>query len=321
MKVLYCGLGDDYGDPARGPSYEQMNFQTCLGAMPDVEMMHYDIGREILEHGYWGANRLLTDMVEDSKPDVLFMVMFEEQVDRDVIERISRGTKTVTVGWFCDDHWRFEGYSRHWARALDLIVTTDVAAERKYHDLGYRNVLRSQWGFNHYSYEVKPRPPVHGVTFVGQPHGNRKRTIATLERHGVKVETWGGGWPNGRISHDQMVDVFSSSLVNLNLAASSTGGLFGSGPPQIKGRLFEVTGCGGLLLTEYVTGLEDYFEIGSEIVVYRGLRDLTAKCRMLITSPSLCREIGERSRQRVMREHTMEHRLTDVLRAARNVRK
>ena len=37
---------------------------------------------------------------------------------------------------------------------------------------------------------------------------------------------------------------------------------------QIKGRNFEIPGCGGFLLTDYVPGLERYFQIGEEIVCY-----------------------------------------------------
>ena len=103
--------------------------------------------------------------------------------------------------------------------------------------------------------------------------GNRTRRVpATVDRLGAaghEVECWGEGWPAGRLDHEGMVRVFGTSRINLNLSNSSLppntirvriGRLLRRGPKhrpaQIKGRNFEVPGCGGFLLTERVPYLE-----------------------------------------------------------------
>lgn len=312
MRLLYCALGDDYGDPSRGPSFEDVNFHDTLRRMP-LELVHFDIAREILGHGYWGANRRLSEVVRAWQPDVLFSVMFEEQLDWEVVRDISRRSNTTTVGWFCDDHYRFEGYSRHWAKALEWVVTTDAEAVPRYEAIGQPNVILSQWACNPHVHRRCGCALAHDVTFVGQPHGSRRETVQWLRWHGIEVETWGQGWPNGRLSQEQMVEVFGTSRVNLNLSASSTHRVFGSDrSPQIKARVFEVPGCGGLLLTEWAPRLNEYYQLDSEIVVFRDRREVLEKVRWLLGAREECARIADAGWRRTMAEHTYERRLHSI---------
>ena len=320
MRVLYCALGFDYGDPTRGPSYERMNFEDTLRRMP-LEMIHFDFAQELLRLGYWGANRRLKELASQWKPDVMFCVMFEEQMNRSVIADLSQNTATTTVGWFCDDHWRYESYSRHWASAFNWVVTTDRQAVAKYHRSGQSQVVLSQWACNHHLYHPVATRRSYDVTFVGQPHGMRGETISFLRRQGVNVRCWGQGWPNGRVSHEEMLEIFSASKMCLNLTASSVfrGGLRSRLPgrripAQIKGRTFEVPGCGALLLTEWAPGIEDFYVPGQEAVVFRTRGQLLWLIRELLLDGELRRQIARAGYERTLREHTYERRLTEVFR-------
>ena len=320
MRVLYCALGHDYGDPTRGPGYERMNFEDTLRRMP-LEMIHFDFAQEILRLGYWGANCRLKELVSQWKPDVMFCVMFEEQMSRSVIADVSHNTPTTTVGWFCADHCRFESYSRHWASAFNWVVTTDYHAVAKYHGVGQSQVILSQWACNHHLYHPVVTGRSYDVSFVGQPHGARSATLSFLRRHGVDVECWGQGWPNGRVSHDEMLEIFSASKVCLNLSASSASrgrlqsSLMGRRvPSQIKGRVFEVPGCGALLLTEWAPGIEDFYVPGREIIVFRTRSELLRLVRELLSDDERRNQVAQAGYGRTLREHTYEKRLTEVFR-------
>src|SRR6202035_4374228 len=89
----------------------------------------------------------------------------------------------------------------------------------KYRAAGIDNVLLSQWACNRYAYSKVTDEIQHQVNFVGQPHGNRELTIERLRAAGHEVECWGFGWPAGRLSHEQMVEVFASSPLDLIDAA------------------------------------------------------------------------------------------------------
>jgi spore maturation protein CgeB len=165
----------------------------------------------------------------------------------------------------------------------------------------------------------------HELTFVGQPHGDRRATIAMLEHAGLPVECWGFGWPSGPIEHAQMVDVFASSRINLNLSNSSQAPGLNARlrrllrfhpppprPPQIKGRNFEVPGSGGFLLTERVPHLERYFELDREVAVFDGADDLSEKARRWLAHDEERAAVAEAGYRRVLAEHTYDHRFAAI---------
>jgi spore maturation protein CgeB len=183
----------------------------------------------------------------------------------------------------------------------------------------------SQWACNRYAYSRVTTDVEHEVTFVGQPHGDRRRTIDGLREDGIGVDAWGFGWPSGPISHEEMVRVFASSRINLNLSNSSeVPGLKAMlrrllrfnppppRPPQIKGRNFEVPGCGGFLLTERVPHLERYFALEREVAVYDGEEQLASKIRHWLENEQDRRAIAEAGYRRVMAEHTYDHRFAEI---------
>jgi spore maturation protein CgeB len=189
-------------------------------------------------------------------------------------------------------------------------------------------VLLSQWACNRYAYDRAAAELAYDVTFVGQPHGNREEVVERLAAAGHAVECWGFGWPAGKLGHDEMVRVFSTSRVNLNLSNSSTppntlrvrvGRLLGRGPKgpppaQIKGRNFEVPGCGGFLLTERVPHLERYFELGREVAVYDGVDDLVEQVGWWLSHEDERAAVAEAGYMRVLAEHTYDHRFEEIFR-------
>jgi spore maturation protein CgeB len=267
----------------------------------------------------------------EARPDVAFFCLFTDELDVTTIEGVRREAGCPTINWFTDDHWRFDDFSRHMAPAFSLAVTTDEDSLPKYAAAGIQNVHLSQWACNRYAYAKVTDAIEHEVTFVGQPHGNRPETIGRLRRAGHEVECWGLGWPNGRLGHDEMVRVFSSSRINLNLSNSSdpvpttlrarVGKLLGRGPkgprpPQIKGRNFEVPGCGGFLLTERVPHLERYFDLEREVGVFDDEDDLIEQVGRWLEDDSGRAAVAEAGYRRVLAEHTYDHRFEEIFRIA-----
>jgi spore maturation protein CgeB len=269
------------------------------------------------------------------KPDVAFFFLHEDEVDPATVRAVAAAGGCPALNWFADDHWRFENFTRHYAPAFDWSVTTDRDALPKYAGIGYDNVLLSQWAVNRYAYSRTAEGLEYGATFVGLPHGDRRAVVGRLEAAGVEVKCWGEGWPNGRIDHPGMVHVFGASAVNLNLSNSSTpprslrfrlGALARRRwddarqarprPRQIKGRNFEVPGCGGFLLTEAVPHLEEYFVPGEEIGVFTGTDELIEQARYWLENPEERAAVAEAGYRRTIAEHTYDHRFAAIFAAA-----
>lgn len=311
-KVLYVGMRWDYGDPARGLSFEERNFHDPLRHLPGCEVEQFDfmaIGKEV---GQAQMSELLLERVRATDPDLLFFVGFDDAHDpaREVVRAITEHTRTATLMWICDDHWRFEDYSRTWAEHLDWIVTTDEDALPKYAAAGLGDgVLLSQWAVNHRLYRPTFEPADVAVSFVGQPHGDRIEVLQRLQQRGIPVQVAGHGWGQAgpRLPFHEMVRMFCRTRVNLNLANSSCRPI-----PQIKGRNFEVPGCQALLLTPRVPHLERYFELDREVAVFSSEEELADKARFFLQNEDARRQIATRGFARCRREHTWHHRFRSL---------
>ncbi len=108
---------------------------------------------------------------------------------------------------------------------------------------------------------------------------------------------------SSRLSQDEIIAVFGSSRINLNLSASSR-----PGAEQIKGRNFEIPACGGFQLSGYAERLEDFLTIDREIVCYRTPGELVEKVKYYLEHDEERQVIAEAGWARVLRDHTYAER-------------
>jgi spore maturation protein CgeB len=330
MRILYVATRYEYGDPRLGPSFEEMNFRSALEGMGH-ELVAFDFLARARERGRARMNDELLGIAAAGVFDLAFFFLHEDQIAVRTIERLGR-LGIPTMNWFADDHWRFESFSRHYAPALTWSITTDPDAVPRYRAAGIKSVILSQWACNRYAYDRVATTLEYDVTFVGQPHGDRREVTASIRDAGFDLRCWGAGWDAGRLAHDDMVRVFGASRINLNLANSSTlrptlrmrlGALARARridtrprPPQIKGRTFEVTGSGGFLLSERAPHLERYFDVGREIAVYSSRRELIDQIGRWLRDPDGRAEVAEAGYRRVRAEHTYDRRFEDIFNTA-----
>jgi ubiquinone/menaquinone biosynthesis C-methylase UbiE/MoaA/NifB/PqqE/SkfB family radical SAM enzyme len=69
-------------------------------------------------------------------------------------------------------------------------------------------------------------------------------------------------------------------------------------------RLFEATGCGALLITDYKDNLHELFEIGKEIVAYRSPEECAALVNYYLSNPDEALAIAQAGQARTLRDHT-----------------
>jgi spore maturation protein CgeB len=326
MRILYVGMKYDYGKPEQGYSFEHHNFFDSLVNMGN-DIIYFDFMTLMQQHGRDWMNDRLLEVAKEEKADLMFTVLFKDELDRKVVKKISSSTDTVTLNWFCDDHWRFDNFSRDWAPCFDYVVTTAASALPKYERIGYENVIKSQWACNHFSYKKLDLPLDHDVTFIGQPHGNRRMIIRAIKDAKIDVLTWGNGWESGRVTQEEMIKIFNRSRINLNLSNSSNHILLSKlrallklngnerlskHNDQIKGRNFEIPGCGGFILTGKADNLEDYYTDGKDIVCFETVNDIIGKINYYIENDDDRKKIADAGYKRTLSEHTYVHRFNDI---------
>ncbi|MBI5020376.1 MAG: glycosyltransferase [Ignavibacteriales bacterium] len=343
-RLLYIGLKYDYGKPELGFSYEYFNLYNSLIRSENYQVDFFPFDEIMRDIGRDNMNKRLIETVHELKPDCCFFVLFTDEIKKETIQTITEKSGSITFNWFGDDHWRFENYSKHWAPLFDWISTTDSLSVDMYQRIGCKNVIKTQWGFNHHLYKNHDVVKEHDVTFIGQSHSNRKRILHQLEKNGLNIKCWGKGWENGRLNHEDMVKMFSRSKINLNFTESSIvfdwkpitkvfinrraddslhfnsplqmlrniKVLTGKRRHQIKGRNFEIPGSGGFLLTQYADNLDEYFIPGKEIAVFSDTNDLKDKIKYYLSNDEERENIRQAGFQRALRDHTYEKRFVDI---------
>jgi len=346
MKIFYVAAKYDYGDPARGHSFEHYNFYDSLVKMNggENEVVYFPFDEIILKYGKEKMNKKLLETVVAEEPDLCFFILTGEQIKKETVKKITHQQKIITLNWFCDDSWRFDNFSKYWAPFFSWVVTTDYEAIKKYQKIGYKNAIKSQWACNHFLYRPVSSKKRCDVAFIGQPHSNRVEIVEKIKNSGIKIETWGKGWPNGRISQEDMIKVFSESKINLNLSKGSLSNIprslmrillersknkrvrfrnpkywigefksfLGKKRNQIKGRNFEILGCGGFLITEKANDIKSYYESGKEIITYESLGDLIKKIKYYLKNEKEREKIAMAGYERTLKEHTYEKRFNKI---------
>lgn len=150
------------------------------------------------------------------------------------------------------------------------------------------------------------------VSFVGACYGWRPRFVQKLKRLGVRVECFGKGWPNGPLSDEEMVKLYSRSRINLGFSGIAHSRKF----TCLKGRDFEVPMSGGLYLTQDSSELDLVFEVGKEILTYETEEDCARTIFSILADPGRAAAIRQAGHIRCLRDHTYEARWSKVFRVA-----
>jgi len=271
LKILYVDLKYDYGIKSRGMNaIGQDGFKASFeNLVHDVETFYYDDYLNALP----ALQVTLCEFADSVKPDLIFFCLYQEQFSHQTLQYLKNSY--TTMNWFGDDQWRFESFTSLYANDFTWCITTDQFSMDKYHAIGQKNVIYSQWAaIDAHSVNKENAGYAYDVSFVGGYHPYRKWFIEKLQKQGVSVDVVGHGWPNGSLSNDDMNRVFAESKINLNISNSSSldiSYVFSSlrtcvntlrstkTSSQMKARNFEIPFFGGFQLTDYVPTLDFCF--------------------------------------------------------------
>ena len=73
-------------------------------------------------------------------------------------------------------------------------------------------------------------------------------------------------------------------------------------------RLYEVTGVGSVLVTDWKANMPELFDIDRDVIVYRSIEECMEKVRYMMDHPDARSEMAARGRRRTLTEHTVFHR-------------
>ena len=261
------------------------------------------------------------------QPD-LILALAQAPLTPEAIQKL-RALKVPVVFWFVED-FRTLPYWNEVVTSYDHIFTFQ---DGEFHDL-----LRSKGVRDCYYLPQACFPDIHkrlplteeemtsygvDVSFMGAAYHNRVQSFPRLMNLDFKI--WGTEWNletplgrlvqnnNKRLSSEEIVKIYNAAKINLNLHSSTYH--YGIHPDGdfVNPRTFEISACQGFQLVDSRKDLSRMFKVGEEIIAFDTLDQMQDQINYYLSRPEERNAITLKSYQRVVEEHTMEHRMQELL--------
>lgn len=154
-------------------------------------------------------------------------------------------------------------------------------------------------------------------SFVGSVSSSHRNRLQFLNHVATRVplEIWGVGIDElsadsslrqryrGQAWGLDMFTVLASSKITINNHIDAASRF------SNNMRLFEATGCGALLITDYKDNLNELFQIGKEVVAYRSAEECCALVQYYLSHLDEAEEIARAGQARTLAEHSYNRRM------------
>jgi hypothetical protein len=262
------------------------------------------------------SEQVLLAQIEEFRPDVVLNqdVFY---VDVPLMRRIKQIGNPVLVAQVGIEPSRGIDWSIY-----DLMLSQLPRIVQAFRDAGVRAEV------THLAFEpglLDDLPPVPAqdvdISFVGSVSEDHRQRIALLEavaaRHDLKL--WGNiprslpsssplhGCFQGEVWGADMYQTLRRSKITLNSHIDIAGREAGNM------RLFEATGVGAFLLTDYKDNLHTLFEPDRDVAVWRSIDDCLASIGRYLPDANGRAAIARAGQNRTMAQHTYSHRAQEIL--------
>mgnify|MGYP000165086477 CR=1 FL=1 len=320
MRILACCPYGYYG--GRAASYEYLSFVEIPRRLGHT-VQHFDYAAAAAANRE-AMNEFFLHAAKTGGYDLVFVMTLGEEFLPQTLDEARR--YVPTLAWNCDDDYRWDEYSRHYAPHYTFMVTTYrhvYEANRAAHP----NLRLSQWGCTGFDDGLATAKDI-AFSFVGGGHGVRLYQIERLRRL-AGLQAFGKAVPPPRSTLQRWCRALAQRLPGVTLAAESTElpdqaavkALWNRSKisftpldatrgavTQIKARVFDMGLSGTVMLCTHNPLLHEFYEPGQEYVEFNRVDDCAEKVRWLLQHDAERRAIAERYYRRTRSEHLWEHR-------------
>jgi spore maturation protein CgeB len=263
----------------------------------------------------------------DFQPD-LILALAQAPLTPQAIERL-KSLKVPVAFWFVED-FRTLPYWKEVASSYDYFFTIQQGEVfGQLESAGAKSVYYLPQGcFPDEQRPLKLSPDerkTYGadLSFMGAAYYNRRQSFPQLLGHDFKI--WGTGWDlqspvgqcvqneNCRVSSKESVKIYNGAKIHLNLHSSTYHEGVNPDGDFVNPRTFEISACGGFQLVDQRSELCDLLLEGGEIATFKSVADLKQKISYYLEHEEERQLIAQKGRERVLAEHTLEHRMTEML--------
>lgn len=233
---------------------------------------------------------------------------------------------TILPKYATDRGFKFNYYVHADLSEFDAFFSNSKGVIPDLEEMGARNVHPLYYAADPGLFTPIPVPKDIDVSFYGHGSEFREEWMTKLIAHPseklpeLKYSVGGKGFgiPLGKadlagpLSYSEFRKYCCRSKVCLNITRWSHTNVFASA----TARPFELAAYGACIVSQPYNGIEEWFDVGRELIVVKDEREALEVTSGLVSSEDERLKIGERAREKVLREHTYHNRadlVTSVL--------
>ena len=172
------------------------------------------------------------------------------------------------------------------------------------------NILYAGMAANQFIFHPLNIERIYDIGFFGQFYGERRYWLSTIQgyakNNNIKTHFIYGHSSKIRLSWEDLNKIYNQNKINLSFAPMESSGRI------VNMRTFEICLTGTLQLMEYTPCLEEYFEIGEEIVCWSSKKELFDKLTYFIKNDDEREKIAKKGYERAIKEHTWSNRAETI---------
>lgn len=163
------------------------------------------------------------------------------------------------ANWNPDDFFNQKNSSRHLRKSYYLYDIVYSAREHLFNDYlsrGFKKIIYLEWYYIPWLHKFKDVTDLkRKITFIGTRSNRREKILMSIKEN-YNIEIWGSGWSNSTLKNKPNIvirneilkqrdftEIISNSLINLNILTVEN-------QDFTNLKIFEITACGGFILTE-----------------------------------------------------------------------
>jgi spore maturation protein CgeB len=269
-------------------------------------------------------NHRLIASVREIKPDFI-IILKGETISFNTLLAL-RKFKIPLTSWWVDDPFLFPEVVNHFD-IFDMLFIFDKRYITNLEAQGIKNVQYLPCACDHNTFHPMDIDPSEyadfdcEVGYIATYYPERAQLLKQLK--GFDVGLWGGGWEKTDVLDDFPKNTWRGRYIapsdankvyniarmcpNIHHKQTQSGGL--------NTRTFEILAAGGFELVDAVSGLEDLFDVGREIITYSSPDQFRQLTEYYLAHPDERDEVTSRGRARVLSDHTYVQRVKRILTA------
>jgi len=237
---------------------------------------------------------------------------------------------TILPKYTVDRGFKFNYYEGAELSEYDAFLTNSKGCIPDLQEMGAKNVYPLYYG-------VDPElcAPINlkkdiDVFFFGYGSDFREKwmekliTIPSQKMPEMNFVVGGGGFRInlgnakmiGDVSYSEWREFCCRSKINLNITRRSHTNIYASS----TSRPFELSAFGACIVSQPYKGIEEWFEVGKELIVVKDENEAIRTYRYLLDKEKERERIGTRAREHILKEHTFKHRAHQLINIVKEVR-